>query len=486
MEQFYGRPQNEDCGWNRGGVMDQFCGTQSEYVDKASSYPHVSSIGRIQNSYGYRQYLPATCHGYGVIQMKAHGRKITVPVHRAVHILFNDPLLGEFEEGMTVDHINGDRIDNHVENLRWATLKQQRENQADPFNPFLNTQPVDLEKDGLVRSFDSIKKAAEFLEVAQINLKSLDSTNPSIRGWTIRLKESPDLEGEVWVPAIGLSSTVRVSNLNRICYRGFKRTPGNGNKPYVMVGGVLFAHTVLESFGFPRPSTDYTSDHIDRNPFNNSLDNLRWATAAEQAENRKKKAPRACRIVEYRKVGDQDWILGESQGDVQALTGISQRNMSKCLHPAQNRRTATGKNNVVYEIRCYVDPLQNDLPGEVWKPIVPEDWDYGGKYCLHDKATPKLLKKRPVHVKVGRKYQSRIVGETSWKTHKSVNEAAAATGVSKKRIYGCCQPSPDRSSTYNGADVHYEFRAVKNDLDLEEHDDVPPMKKQAVVSMQDE
>lgn len=44
-------------------------------------------------------------------------------------------------------------------------------------------------------------------------------------------------------------------------------------------------HRLLAEAFIPNPDNKPTVDHIDRNPQNNSLDNLRWATGKEQADN---------------------------------------------------------------------------------------------------------------------------------------------------------------------------------------------------------
>jgi len=62
-------------------------------------------------------------HGYTTDE---DGNKvgISVPLHRYVYTLVH----GQIPNKMTIDHINGDKLDNRIENLRLATMSHQQAN----------------------------------------------------------------------------------------------------------------------------------------------------------------------------------------------------------------------------------------------------------------------------------------------------------------------------------------------------------------------
>ena len=62
--------------------------------------------------------------GLGYLQVYLSGIRIPQFVHRLVAKAF----IPNPENKLTVDHINGNKLDNRVENLRWVTQKENRNN----------------------------------------------------------------------------------------------------------------------------------------------------------------------------------------------------------------------------------------------------------------------------------------------------------------------------------------------------------------------
>lgn len=82
---------------------------RKSYTDsKGRKYPS-SLVTNVSNSYGY-------C----LVRFKNRG----VKYHRIVWILLN----GSIPDSMQIDHINGNRIDNSIENLRIVDYRQNSEN----------------------------------------------------------------------------------------------------------------------------------------------------------------------------------------------------------------------------------------------------------------------------------------------------------------------------------------------------------------------
>lgn len=77
--------------------------------------------GRIMKSIGNYEYKQQACRaGYKRVQFTVDGKRHTTGVHRLVAIAF----IPNPENKSDVNHIDGNKSNNHVSNLEWCTHKE--------------------------------------------------------------------------------------------------------------------------------------------------------------------------------------------------------------------------------------------------------------------------------------------------------------------------------------------------------------------------
>lgn len=216
-----------------------------------------------------------------------------------------------------IDHVDQNPGNNKFNNLQILTKKEHCKKTAEQ-NPERSKKATKnisqsiisyrVDEDGKIineKKFDSINQASFILsQTENISTKGIwrrikksintQKCDPSGYYWINVFANNDDLEDEIWRQIPDLRKGMLVSNKGRVSF-GYISVP---YKTYGSRVGEYFKFScdrhsinvheaVCKAFIGPKPTDEHTVDHIDRNPENNSVENLRWADRREQAINRK-------------------------------------------------------------------------------------------------------------------------------------------------------------------------------------------------------
>jgi hypothetical protein len=113
----------------------------------------------------------------------------------------------------------------------------------------------------------------------------------------------------------------------------------------------------LASLRGPPPTSEHTADHIDRNPNNNTMDNIRWATKKKQCENQERPETKKSTFIIVK-----DGLEKTAKEWVEYLKGNKN-------HAKREYTTKMIFSYVYRKQHGFAFKEYPDLPGEVWKKI---------------------------------------------------------------------------------------------------------------------
>lgn len=227
----------------------------------------VSNLGRVRvldrwvnAGRGGRRFNPGRIlkqglvgSGYLSVAFNVAGRK---KANRLVHSLVLETFVGPRPTGMVACHVDSDRFNNRLDNLRWDTYAS---NYRDAMELGRRSFSAGVKKPAPIYEFDS-------------------------------------LPGEIWEAIEGYEGTYEISTCGRLKsldrHNGKRFLRGQLMRGAMMGGHLAVAlsrggrarsryihQLVLETFVGPRPNKNIAC-HNDGDPLNNRLDNLRWDTPA--------------------------------------------------------------------------------------------------------------------------------------------------------------------------------------------------------------
>ena len=350
----------------------------------------VSSHGRVRNTRGEVSYGHFAASGYYVSYI---GGKI-FQVHRLIARAFcGPPARGELWQ---VDHIDGNRSNNHRDNLKWTTPAQNV--QSYHANPSRGTAGLWHSKPVMVRpvgsqnwtSFRSAREASEQLAMPCTTLRHRCRNNARVKGMEFKYAEPENqkLAGEEWKPMLDprsgepvpgrmVSSLGRITSKHGRMYKGSRREDGYYRT--LIWGGlqrrVVYVHQLVAYvfLGPPPPSPERTEiNHKDLDRGNNAAKNLEYVTPAENiahsVANMKGPHPLSLPILSRVYGSSDEWRFHESVTSAAQCLGLFQCSVSNCLH---GRQSQTGG----YEF-CVATPDEapvETLLGEEWRDV-DVDW----------------------------------------------------------------------------------------------------------------
>lgn len=149
----------------------------------------ISSQGRVRNNRTNLLLKPSLTCGYYKVRPSVDGQPHDIMIHNAMYCVFND--MSSIPEGMVVDHIDGDKTNNSLDNLRLITLSENVKAAYYETKTNSNRKTIDqFSKEGkYIATYPSAREAARILNLdSSTIIKVCRGKNKSHGGYIFKYK----------------------------------------------------------------------------------------------------------------------------------------------------------------------------------------------------------------------------------------------------------------------------------------------------------
>lgn len=255
----------------------------------------VSDKGRVRNKTNGRIMKPDILTGYAVYTLYKNCK----PKRSNGHYLVLTTFRPDLKRNETINHKDGNKLNNNLENLEWLSQKENSQHAADTglMKTFRRQiYQINKDTDEIINTFNCAYDAVKFLKVG----RSSDITT-TCRGrqktaygykWKYVTeertghseKDMKTLDGEKWEKYLDsnyeISTFGRVKNATTKCIL-ITSIKSKREKICIIIDGKrtnFYVYRLVALTYIPNPKNLPHVDHIDKNPMNNRLDNLRWSS----------------------------------------------------------------------------------------------------------------------------------------------------------------------------------------------------------------
>jgi hypothetical protein len=240
----------------------------------------ITRDGRVKNAKGKLLQLKPDAFGYITIGLWKKQRMQSHRLHRLVAMTF----LENPKNLPVVHHRNGNKTNNKVENLEWASYSTNRREQLVTQLPKKGRSVTQVTLDGTtIKTWNSLSEAAKAVKTPVTNISSVcQGKTVTAAGFKWHYTSHADEnKNEEWKHSEIKGCNMEISNYGRVQRQSGRITTGVRRGNYLYVSGYAVHRLVATAFCPKLNAAANEVNHMDGNGQNNHHTNLEWVTKRE-------------------------------------------------------------------------------------------------------------------------------------------------------------------------------------------------------------